>query len=171
MNFTLRARYLSACFFGRVTTGPTAAFHNTENAAPNFIRIHLPADDNLVDKLLCSKQQTKICIQHICYIVSYMRWWTTSRCSVSALEYVCSPTENIMLHTKRTRNAVSMETICCRCCEIKSSRSSSSPVLFHIGAQRRTRLLCVKRTQLPSGNCQLTFTPWFNCLPLTFGVD
>ena len=84
LNFTLRARCLSACFFGRVTTGPTAALHNnTENAAPNFIRIHLPADDNLVDK---------------------------------------------------------METICCRCCEIKSSRSSSSlVVLFHIGAQRRAQ--------------------------------
>ena len=43
--------------FGRVTTGPTAAFHNTENAAPTFIRIHLPANDNLVDKRLCSNQQ------------------------------------------------------------------------------------------------------------------
>ena len=50
------------CFFGRVTTGSTAAFHNTENAAPTFIRIHLPADDNLVDKLLCSNQQTKNCM-------------------------------------------------------------------------------------------------------------
>ena len=63
LNFTLlRARCLSACFFGRVTTGPAAAFHNTENAAPTFIRIRLPADDNLVDKLLCSKQQTKNCM-------------------------------------------------------------------------------------------------------------
>ena len=62
LNFKLRARSLSACLFGRVTTGPTAAFHNTENAAPTFIRIHLAADDNLVDKLSGSNQQTKICM-------------------------------------------------------------------------------------------------------------
>ena len=37
-----------------------------------FIRIHLPADDNLVDKLLCSNQQTKICIQHVYVLYSFL---------------------------------------------------------------------------------------------------
>ena len=55
-----KQRVLRCCFF-----------HNTENAAPTFINMHLPADDTPANYLLC-KKPTKNCIQHICCIVFYL---------------------------------------------------------------------------------------------------